>query len=193
MKRIIIVDDEELMRYSLTAAFRNETTEVVALGDGKTALQALNLFPVDLCFLDVNLPDMNGLDIMQRLRKYSPKTRIIIMTGSEITDAMLKSIRDNAHALVAKPFELSPLKKFVGRILEANAPLSSEESSALKDSTPSLRWIADDFRKGERRPLLRRITCCPATTESASSANMITADVVDISETGVCILTEQSL
>jgi CheY-like chemotaxis protein len=193
VKRIIIIDDEDLMRYSLTTAFRNETTEVLAVPDGRTALQVLNMADFDLCFLDVHLPDMNGLTIMDRLRSEAPGTRIIIMTGSEVSDAMFKTIRENAHALLEKPFELDQLKLFVKRMLAPEGPLSWDESTAIKNSMPSLKWVAEDFRKNERRPLSCRITCFTAGAPGADPATPVAAEVLDISEHGMCIITENSL
>lgn len=193
MKRIIIVDDEELMRYSLTAAFRNDAVEVVAVGDGKTAFQVLGLAAVDLCILDVHLPDMSGLTIMEQLRRASPGTRIIIMTGSEVTDAMFKTVRENAHALLAKPFELEQLKAFVARLLDADGPLPEAERAALKDDMPSLKWIDGDFRKCERRPLACRVTCLSDEASRGNPSVPIDADVLDISDSGMCIVTQERL
>ncbi len=192
-KRIVIVDDEDLMRYSLTTAFRIETTEVLAVADGKTALQALSLATVDLCLLDVQLPDMSGLAIMAHLRRAAPRTRIIIMTGSEVSDDVFKAIRGNAHAFLAKPFELDQLKLLVNRMLVADGPLSRDESAAIRDSMPSLKWLADDFRKNERRPLSSRINCIAAGEHTADSATPLAAEVLDISEAGMCIVTESCL
>lgn len=193
LKRIIIVDDEELMRYSLTSAFRNDTTEVVAIGDGKTAFQVLSLAAVDLCILDVHLPDMSGLTIMQHLRQETPGTKIIIMTGSEVSDEMFKAVRENAHALLSKPFELAHVKSFVSRLLTADSPLSEQESVELKESMPSIKWIADDFRKGERQPLSCHITCSTAAVREAEHVVPVAAEVLDISPSGLCLLTERNL
>ena len=118
MKRILIVDDENLIRYSLSAALRQDDTYVKAVECGKDALSEINHIFYDLCFLDVNLPDMNGLDLMKVVKKSSPATKIVIMTGG-VVDApeMLQSIQANANLLLPKPFDLDRIKLFVDRII----------------------------------------------------------------------------
>ncbi len=148
MKKIMIVDDEYLIRYSLATVFRDPGTEVVAVADGKAALEAIQHGPVDLCFLDLQLPGMNGLEIMRKFREISPWTRIVIITGSVLTNAMMQSIRDNAHCLIAKPFDLEQVKTIAHRMLEKDAPLYHEEGSAtIMSDESSVQWIADDYRQ----------------------------------------------
>jgi DNA-binding response OmpR family regulator len=118
MKRILIVDDESLIRYSLSAAFRQDDIQVKAVPCGKDALVEIDAVFYDLCFLDVNLPDINGLDLMRAIKKSSPATRIIIMTASVIDEPeRVQSIQANAELLIAKPFDLDRVKLFVDGIM----------------------------------------------------------------------------
>ena len=81
LKKILIVDDENLMRYSLTATFKDADADVMSAATGEEALQAIGRNRFDLCFLDIHLPDMNGLDIMRYLHARCRETRIVMMTG----------------------------------------------------------------------------------------------------------------
>jgi len=146
MKKIMIVDDEYLIRYSLASVFRDPSTEVVAVADGKAAFEAIQREQVDLCFLDIQLPDMNGLEIMRKFRDISPWTRIVIITGSVLTSAMMQSIHDNAHCLIAKPFDLEQVKAIANRMLTKGAPLYQEEGILINNDESSVQWIADDYR-----------------------------------------------
>ncbi len=65
MKKILIVDDEFLINYSLSATFQAKDTEVTTAADGATALKAISENHFDLCFLDIHLPDISGLEIMK--------------------------------------------------------------------------------------------------------------------------------
>jgi DNA-binding NtrC family response regulator len=121
IKRILIVDDEELIRYALTAALRREDVLVLAVSCGKDALAELDHTGYDLCILDIHRPDMNGLDIMKTVKTVSPATKIIIMTASEVDAEMMKSIEEHANLLLPKPFDLDRFKSFVERILGRNA------------------------------------------------------------------------
>jgi DNA-binding NtrC family response regulator len=122
IKRILIVDDEKLICYSLTAALRREGTCVRSVSCGKDALAEIGHTVYDLCLLDIRLPDMNGLDIMKSVKEVSPATKIIIMTASVVDAEMMRSIEENATLLLPKPFDLDRVKSFVEHILLGGPP-----------------------------------------------------------------------
>jgi CheY-like chemotaxis protein len=146
MKKIMIVDDEYLIRYSLSTVFRDPGTEVTAVADGKTAIEAVQQSQIDLCFLDIQLPDMNGLEIMKKFRSISPWTRIVIITGSVLTNAMMQSIHDNAHCLISKPFDLEQVKSIANRMLTKDGPLYPGKGAEISSEDSSVQWLADDYR-----------------------------------------------
>jgi DNA-binding response OmpR family regulator len=190
MEKFLVVDDEYLIGYSLAALFKDAKTEVMTAPDGGTALKAIDENQFDLCFLDINLPDINGLDLMMKLRYCSPGTKIVIMTASEITETMMKAIQENAHLLVSKPFELERMKDLVGRILAKDRPLFRDECAEIQECDSFIKWIADAQRKHERKPVSRNITCCPVSLRGEATADVLSAHVVDISEAGMCVRTD---
>jgi DNA-binding NtrC family response regulator len=123
-KKILIVDDESLIRHSLSAALRQDDIQVKAVPCGKDALGEIDTVFYDLCFLDVNLPDINGLDLMKTVKRSSPATKIIIMTAGMVDEPeLVQSIQANANLFLSKPFDLDRVKLFVDRILEqGNVP-----------------------------------------------------------------------
>jgi DNA-binding response OmpR family regulator len=128
IKKILIVDDESLIRHSLSAALRQDNIQVKAVPCGNDALGEIDAAFYDLCFLDVNLPDINGLDLMKAIRKSSPATKIVIMTASVIDELdMVQSIQANANLFLAKPFDLDHVKPFVDRIMGETSPLRPAE------------------------------------------------------------------
>lgn len=147
MKKILVVDDEYLIRHSLAATFKDGQAAVMTASDGDAALKAINENSFDLCFLDIRLPDSNGLDIMKTLRRRSPCTQIVIMTASVITEEMMKSIQENARLLISKPFDLDHLKALVNRTLTTGNPLCRDEHAAPEDPGSFVQWIADDMRQ----------------------------------------------
>jgi two-component system response regulator (stage 0 sporulation protein F) len=193
MLKMIIVDDEFLIRYSLSAVFKDPSTEVFAVADGKTAFECFHHCRLDLCFLDIHLPDMNGLEIMKKLRDISPSTRIIIMTGSVITDAMMGSIRGNAHCLISKPFDLDRVREAVDRVLTTGKTAKREEVIACDNGESCIRWITDDYRKHRRKPAAKRIFCHVTPPVEHGNQDLVPADVVDTSESGICVLTSSEL
>jgi CheY-like chemotaxis protein len=193
MISILIVDDAYLLRYSLSSIFKNKETEVTTAADGASALDAINSGSYDLCLLDVYLPDMSGLDIMKKLRHISPRTIIVIMTGSDLSPAMMKSIRDNAHCLISKSFDLIQVKSLVNLLVDNKEPLNLQKSTAIKAQTSFITWIAEDIRKHKRKPVADSISCWALSPQSDKSEAFITADVLDISEVGMCVLTDYQL
>jgi CheY-like chemotaxis protein len=191
MKKILIVDDEYLIRYSLSATFTSTNAEVITAADGKAALKAINENRIDLCILDIHLPDMDGLEIMKILGQTSPWTKITIMTGSEISETMMRVIQENAVLLIAKPFDLDRLRAFVEQILTTGRIGYSDESRALRDDVDSfVRWFADGARKHKRIPITRKINFFAPPYRDKKPTDVLTADILDISEGGMCIRTD---
>ena len=190
MDIILIVDDESLIRYSLASVFRGPQAEVISVDTGKAAFDAVRNHRVDLCFLDIHLPDMNGLDIMRALRDIAPWTRIIIMSGSEITDAEMSSIRANAHCLMSKPFDLDKVKSAADRLLRARGEVDYAENIAAESC---ILWIADEVRKHQRRPVTRDVVCTAVAPPGTNKPIPVSAKVVDICESGMCVVTPMEL
>ena len=192
MKKILIVDDEYLIRYSLSATFSGTNTEVITASDGKTALNAINENRFDLCVLDIHLPDIDGLAIMKTLGQASPWTKIIIMTGSEVSETMMHAIQKNALLLISKPFDLDRIKAFVDQILTTGRPVYYyDEGNMLKDGVDSfVMWSANGVRKHKRIPIVRKINYFAFPFHDKKTTDALSADILDISEGGMCLRTD---
>jgi len=116
MNKILLVDDENLILYSLSATLKHDGSEVMAVSNGKDALSEIRRSPYDILFLDVNLPDANGLDLMKIVREISPSTRIVIMTAVDLNDGQMTYLHDNAGFFLPKPFDLEEVRSIVKRI-----------------------------------------------------------------------------
>ena len=160
MKKILIVDDEFLILYALSKTLIGDDREIITASNGQDALREINDRSYDLCLLDLHLPDMNGLDIMKKLREVSPATKIIIITGSVVTDVMMKSIQENAHLLLPKPFDLDQVKISADRVLANTEPGFTEETTALLDNEPFIQRFIKQVVT-DNRDHGRRITVMP--------------------------------
>ncbi|MEJ2182604.1 MAG: response regulator [Nitrospirota bacterium] len=116
---ILVVDDQPLLLRLMARVLpsTDPSVEVVAAHTGREALEALEAHSFDLCFLDVGLPDMSGLMVMEKMRAISPETRIAVMTASHLTEAMKGQIREGAWAFIEKPFRLADIRKIVNNAL----------------------------------------------------------------------------
>lgn len=110
MKRILIVDDQQLLLLGLKMALQNETTEVTITKTGKEALTEIASSFYDLCFLDIYLPDISGVELLPRFKELSPSTQVIVMSAGIITEGMREIIEKDAFMFIPKPFDLLQVK-----------------------------------------------------------------------------------
>lgn len=107
MARILIVDDDHLVRDLLHATLSFGEQEIVEAPDGPTAFAAFKNAPPDVVILDLDLPDMSGLEVLQRLKAEGAKAPFIVLTGSgRGREEALRSA--GAAGYLTKPF--SPLE-----------------------------------------------------------------------------------
>jgi len=111
VKRVLIVDDEPLIRSGLSKALKGLAV-VDTAESGAQAIARIAARFYDVCFLDLLLPDANGLDVMRRIRTASPNTRVAIMTAYA-DEATLEIVRREAYRLLEKPLDLSQIKEIV--------------------------------------------------------------------------------
>lgn len=122
MKKILIVDDEQLLLQGLGKVLQTDATEVIAVETGEAALAEIASSPYHLCFLDVFLPDMDGTDVLKKIRAISPGTKVVMMTAGIINNAMEETIEKNAHMFITKPFDLLQVKMLARRVIEEPGP-----------------------------------------------------------------------
>jgi DNA-binding NtrC family response regulator len=116
MTNILLVDDEYLILYSLSKTLKHGDTDVTTATNGKDALREIGRAFYDICFLDVQLPDSNGLELMKIFRELSPATSIIIMTAGLLSDEQQRSLRSQGCHFVPKPFDIDKVQALVSEI-----------------------------------------------------------------------------
>jgi len=113
MTRILLVDDKELILYSLSRILRNNGADVTTVTNGKDALREMQNSSFDICFLDVQLPDANGLELMKTFRELSPTTKIVIMTALCLNNEQQESMRSNNCFYLPKPFDIDQVQSLI--------------------------------------------------------------------------------
>lgn len=117
MPRVMIVDDEPSVRKLVGKLLRSQGLEVVEARDGAQALALAASPPVDLILLDIDMPEMDGLETLGRLRRDCPQAIVIMVSGINDEGRALRSIEAGARDYVRKPFDLALLKEVVLRHL----------------------------------------------------------------------------
>jgi len=121
MKKILIVDDDTFFLQGFDKALQTAFADVKAVETGNTALMEIASSPYQLCFLDLFLPDSDGIEVLKRIREISPQTKVIVMTAGVVTNSMQESIEKNAYMFITKPFDLLQVKMLARRIIEEAA------------------------------------------------------------------------
>ena len=103
MVKILIVDDEEVARVSLGEILRLEGYEVVSVGSGEAAVEALRSNGFDVMILDIKMPGMSGMDVLQTIVTDMPDLSVIIMTAYGTIDTAIQAIRYRVHDYLLKP------------------------------------------------------------------------------------------
>ncbi|NVL89457.1 MAG: response regulator [Desulfobacterales bacterium] len=138
--KILIVDDEPRMRDSLKTLLGNEGFEVQAGCGGQEAIQCLGKNDFDLVLLDLVMPDSDGNEIMDQIKRQSPETLVVIITGHASVESSILALTNGACDYLTKPFEHDELLKRVRNALDQrrlkNERKKTEE--ALRESNRRL-------------------------------------------------------
>ncbi len=124
MRKILVVDDEESMRYFLVRSLKRAGYEVAAASSGEEALALAGDGPFDLALLDLRLPGVSGLDVLEAWRGRMPAFPVIVMTGFGTVDRALQAMRRGAADFVTKPFKVAEILAKVGEALGRRGPVA---------------------------------------------------------------------
>lgn len=119
MATLVIVDDEPGIVEEMKTFFEEEGHRVYSADSGEDGIRLVGEVKPDLLLLDVKLPDISGLKVLEVIKKISPKSKTIVMTGyvdQSLIDEAEKLGRD---AFLQKPFNFEDLKVEVDRLLKA--------------------------------------------------------------------------
>ncbi|WP_040976540.1 response regulator [Necropsobacter massiliensis] len=105
--RILLIEDDPLIGDGLKVGLTKSGFSVDWFTDGKTGLQALKSAPYDAVVLDLTLPKMDGLDILQRWRKDSEDVPVLILTARDTLDERINGLQRGADDYLCKPFALA--------------------------------------------------------------------------------------
>jgi two-component system, NtrC family, response regulator AtoC len=115
---ILVVDDEPLIRWSLTERFESEGYDVVEADTGGAALEKLS-DGVDVVLLDYRLPDTDGITVLRRIKEIDPDALVILLTAYASVDTAVEAMKLGAFHFANKPFNLDDVAATVERALEA--------------------------------------------------------------------------
>src|SRR5688500_11787513 len=130
MARILVVDDQDMMRDSLAATLVREGHEVIAATDGAAAVSRLNGGRFDLMITDLKMPKMTGIELLAEAKKLRPEMPVVLMTAFATVATAVEAMKLGAYDYIQKPFDGDEIKHLVERTLEHNRLI--KENAALR-------------------------------------------------------------
>lgn len=117
-KTILLVDDEKGIRKVLGITLTDSGYNVHTAGSGQEALQVFRKEKPAIVLTDINMPDINGIELLQRIKKENPDTEVIMFTGQGDMDLAIQSLKHDATDFVTKPIDDDILDIAIKRALE---------------------------------------------------------------------------
>ena len=162
---ILVVDDEQLIRWSLANRLKDEGYRILEAG---TAAEALSHYRdgVDLVLLDIGLPDASGLSVLKQIKESDPDTLVIMLTGQTGVQTAVEAMKNGAFHYANKPFDLDEVVLLVEKALETTQLRREVRTLRARQAQP----YGPDSIVGESAPIvavramLKKIGVSPAST-----------------------------
>ena len=158
--RILVVDDEIGPRESLRMILK-PSYEIVTADSGETALKTLSTFSPDLVFMDIKMPKMDGIELLQRIKSMDPTIEAVMITAYASLDTVKKALTHGAFEYLIKPFSRSDLEETVRRALarrQAELGKTSQLSSLVNEMrvlSTKTRTLEEEARREQAEQSLR--------------------------------------
>ena len=120
ISRILVVDDEESVRYSFKRFLKDPHYKVDTAKNGSEALAKITKDRYDLVILDIRLPDQSGLDVLREIKAIDPKAIVLIITAFGTTEVAIEATKLGAYDYILKPFDIPTIKNLIEEGLKCN-------------------------------------------------------------------------
>jgi two-component system, NtrC family, response regulator AtoC len=162
---ILVVDDEQLIRWSLSERLRADGYAVVEAPTGQEALARV-ADGVDLVLLDYKLPDVDGVTVLRRIKEHDPDILVILLTAFATVDTAVEAMKIGAYHFANKPFNLDDISLTVAKALETTQLHREVRMLRASQAQPYAfdRIVGESPVMVTLRELLRKVASSPAST-----------------------------
>ena len=113
---ILIVEDDDDLREALAASLSDEGYHAIWAQDADEAIASVKAHKVNIVFMDICLPGMNGVEVYKAIKKIQPTAKMVMMTGFFVQDLVNAAISAGAYAVLYKPFTMDDILKMIKKI-----------------------------------------------------------------------------
>jgi DNA-binding NtrC family response regulator len=118
-KKILIVDDEKGIRELFAEVLRRAGHTVVMAPDGMSGVEVARSGDIDIAFLDIKMPGLNGVETLKEVRGASPQTKVVMITGYARDELVNEALKMDVFACLAKPFSVRDVVDLVKLLSES--------------------------------------------------------------------------
>ncbi len=157
--KILLIEDDSILNETITDYLKLKGNEVIDLEDGTDAINVIDKSNFDLYIIDINIPHINGLEIVKYIRNKDVKTPIIMITASMELESLKSAYKNGCDDYLKKPFYLEELNirigKLISKLKDKNTliKISDAVTYDLEYEELSVNGVAKRLRKKEKRLL----------------------------------------
>ncbi len=134
MEKILVIDDDQSIRKTLTSYLKKQGYEVLSAENGTAGIEIVKSEPPDLIITDIRMPGADGFEVLKNVKEIDPHIHVIIITAFDDMHTTVKAMQQGAYDYIEKPLEIDKLKLTIQRALE-NKKLSDELNSFVSEKT----------------------------------------------------------
>ena len=127
--KILVVDDQRGMRLTLSGVIEDKGYDVTGVEDGYQAIDAASKTTFDVIFMDIKMPGINGVQTFREIKKISPSSVVVMMTGFAVEDLVKEALAEGAFSVVYKPFDMDHVINLVESVLKTVVILVVDDRS----------------------------------------------------------------
>jgi two-component system, OmpR family, response regulator len=146
--RVLVVDDEATLTELLSMALRYEGWDVQTAGDGLSAVRLTRAFRPDAVVLDMMLPDMNGLEVLRKLRAEIPEVPVLFLTAKDAVEDRIAGLTAGGDDYVTKPFSLEEVVARLRGLMRRTTAVARSDSTLLVVGDLTLDEDSREVRRG---------------------------------------------
>jgi DNA-binding NtrC family response regulator len=118
--KVLVVEDHEDLIFTLKSVLKKEGYTVFTADNGEDAVKIIHNELIDLVLLDLKIPKLSGLEVLQKIKEYDPEVIIIMMTATKDARPAIEALKMGAYDYLMKPFELDELRQLLRNALETH-------------------------------------------------------------------------